>query len=98
MKKVLILSLPIFLISLSANAATPVADVASTSFVQGAYDELNTAKQDKLSNSNVSTGGSSNGFISGVSASNGSVAFVRSEITLPVGAETSSSRASVWIE
>ena len=97
MKKVLFFFLPIFLISLSANAAvTPVADVASTSYVAGAYDTLDSAKQDKLSTSNVTTAGN-NGFMADVSASNG-LAFTKNEISIPVGAETSNVRAGIWIQ
>jgi len=98
MKKVLILSLSIFLIPLATNATvTAVSDIASTSYVAGAYDVLDTSKQASLSSSNVTTSGST-GCLAAAAASNGAVGFTKSEISVPVGSNSSSSRAGIWIE
>ena len=101
MKKVLILSLSIFLIPLTANAVvSPEANVVSTSYVKGAVDELDTAKQDKLTSTNVvaDANGDANGYISAVTANNGTVTVTKSEITIPVGAATSATRAQIWVQ
>ncbi len=102
MKKVLILSLSIFLIPFVANADPVVAttNVVTTSYVQGAYDEMDSAKQDKLTSTNVvaDANGSANGFVSAVTASDGTVTVTKSEITIPVGSATSATRAQIWVQ
>ena len=97
MRKLFFTSL-LLLIPFAANATvTPETAIASTSYVQGAYDELDTSKQTTLSSTNVTESG--NGvFVSAVSASNGAVTVTKSDITLPVGSTSSSTRANVWIE
>lgn len=101
MKKILILSLSIFLIPLTASAVvTPEANVVSASYVKGAYNEIDDIKQDKLNSTNVvaDTNGSANGFVSAVTASDGTVTITKSEVTIPVGAATSATRAQIWFE
>jgi len=101
MKKVFTLFLSIFLIPLTANAViTPEANVVSTSYVQGAVDALDTAKQDKLTSTNVvyDANGSSNGFISAVTANDGTVTVTKSEVTIPVGSQSSATRAAIWVQ
>ena len=74
------------------------ASVAATaSYVEGAYNALNTAKQDKLTTTNVVTSGSG-AMVTGVTASNGTVTVTKSEVTIPVGSATSSTRATIWVE
>ena len=101
MKKILILSLSIFLIPLTASAViTPEANVVSASYVKGAYDEIDSAKQDKLTSTNVvaDANGSANGFVSAVTASDGTVTVTKAEVTIPVGAATSATRAQIWVQ
>ena len=101
MKKVFTLFLSIFLIPLTANAVvTPEANVVSTSYVKGAVDALDTTKQDKLTSTNVvyDANGSNNGFISAVTANNGTVTVTKSEVTIPVGSQSSATRAAIWVQ
>lgn len=70
---------------------------AAASYVDGAYNALNTAKQDKLTSSNVVESGSG-AMVTGVSASNGTVTVTKSEVTIPVGGTTSDTRATLWLE
>ena len=99
MKKILILSLSIFLIPLTANAViSPEANVVSTSYVKGAVDAINTSKQDKLTSTNVTSSGDTNGYVTAVTASDGTVSVTKTEITIPVGSSNSSTRAQIWVE
>ena len=70
---------------------------AAASYVDGAYSAMNTAKQDKLTSTNVVESGSGP-IVSAVTASNGTVTVSKSEVTIPVGATTSSTRATIWLE
>jgi len=71
--------------------------VAAASYVEGAYNAINQAKQDKLSSANVVASG--DGFmVMDVSANNGTVTVTKSEVTIPVGATTSENRATIWLE
>ena len=71
--------------------------VATASYVDGVYNAISTTKQDKLTCSNVVELGSSH-IVTGVTANNGTVAVSKGEITISVGATTSTSRALVWFE
>ena len=102
MKKVCVLLLSIFLIPFAVNA-DPVQttnNVVTTSYVRGAVNALDTAKQDKLTSTNVvaDANGDANGFISAVTASDGTVTVTKSEVTIPVGAATSAVRAQIWVQ
>lgn len=70
---------------------------AAASYVEGAYNAINTSKQDKLTNTNVVESGSGP-IVSAVTASNGTVTVSKSEVTIPVGATTSDTRAVIWLE
>lgn len=72
--------------------------VAAASYVDGAYSAMNTAKQDKLTSSNVVVGTDNGPFVSAVTASNGTVTVTKSEVTIPVGSTSSSTRAVIWLE
>ncbi len=99
MKKILILSLSIFLIPLTASAVvSPEANVVSTSYVKGAMDAINTTKQDKLSSTNVTSSGDTNGYVTTVTASDGTVSVVKAEVTIPVGSANSATRAQIWVQ
>ena len=87
----------------NANASTD-GNAASAGYVKGAYNSsikaVNTVaslKQDMLSSTNVVDSG--NGpFVANVSASNGTVTVAKSDISVPVGSASSSTRASIWIQ
>lgn len=100
MKK-LFLIFAAFVITTPAMAAVVTNNnVATTSYVQGAVDELGAAKQNKLTSTNVvaDANGSANGFVSAVTASDGTVTVTKAEVTIPVGAATSSTRAQIWVQ
>ena len=71
---------------------------AAASYVDGAYSAMNTAKQDKLTSTNVVVGTDNGPFVSAVTASNGTVTVTKSEVTIPVGSTSSSTRAVIWLE
>ena len=70
---------------------------AAASYVDGAYNAMNTAKQDKLTSTNVIESGSG-AMVTGVTASNGTVTVTKSEVTIPVGSTSSNTRAVIWLE
>ncbi len=75
----------------------PNTKVVTKSYVEGAYDTMDAAKQDKLTSTNVVESG--NGpVVTAVTASNGTVTVSKGEVTIPVGATTSSTRATIWFE
>lgn len=71
--------------------------VTTASYVQGAYNALDTAKQNKLGSGNVVESGSG-AVITSVSAENGTVTATRGEVTIPVGGSTSNSHAAIWVQ
>ncbi len=71
--------------------------VAAASYVEGAYNTMDAAKQDKLTNTNVVESGSGP-IVTGVTASDGTVTVSKGEVTIPVGATTSNTRAVIWLE
>lgn len=70
---------------------------AAASYVEGAYNTLNNAKQDKLTTTNVVDSGSG-AMVTDVSASNGTVTVTKTEVTIPVGGQTSQTRAPIWVQ
>lgn len=70
---------------------------ATASYIEGAYNALDLAKQDKLTSTNVVESGSG-AMVTAVSASDGTVTVSKTEVTIPVGATTSSTRATIWLE
>ena len=98
MKRLVLFSLLLLPFTVNADPISPTTNVVTTSYVQGAVDELNTAKQDKLTSTNVTSSGDANGFVSAVTASDGSVSIVKSEITIPVGSANSATRAQIWVQ
>lgn len=84
---------------IAANAVvSPEANVVSASYVKGAYDEMDSAKQNKLSSTNVTTTGDTNGYVTTVTANDGSVSVVKAEVTIPVGSANSATRAQIWVQ
>ena len=71
--------------------------VATASYVEGAYNTMDAAKQDKLTSTNVVESGSG-AMVTSVSASNGTVTVSKSEVTIPVGSTSSNTRAVIWLE
>ena len=84
-----------------ATVAENDASLASTAYVKGAYNaaikavnKLQDVKQDVLSSTNVNV----IEMLNDVSANNGTVTITKSEVTIPVGATTSITRATIWLE
>ena len=71
--------------------------IATASYVEGAYNTMDSAKQDTLTSTNVVESGSG-AMVTGVTASNGTVTVTKSEVTIPVGSSSSNTRAAIWIE
>ena len=70
----------------------------TASYVKEAYNALDSAKQAKLTSSNVTESGSGS-VVSSVTASNGTVTVTKSEITVPVGSASSpTDHATIWIQ
>ena len=90
----LILTSPAFAEGETLNKA---AVAATASYVEGAYNALDTAKQNKLTSTNVVVSGSG-AMVTGVTASNGTVTVTKSEVTIPVGSASSNNRATIWFE
>ncbi|MCQ2571608.1 MAG: hypothetical protein MJ165_01220 [Alphaproteobacteria bacterium] len=94
----LIMVLPAFSATVAdGDKSKPV----SVSYVKEAYNALDSAKQAKLSTSNVSVSddGDAGKPVTEVTASDGKLTLKRAEITVPVGSASSpTSRASIWIE
>lgn len=71
----------------------------TASYVKEAYNALDSAKQAKLTSSNVVTPASSGPVVTAVTASNGTVTVTKSEITVPVGSASSpTDHATIWIQ
>lgn len=71
--------------------------VAAASYVDGAYNAIASAKQDKLTSSNVVESGSG-AMVTDVSASDGTVTVTKTEVTIPVGGQSSLTRAPIWVQ
>ncbi len=71
--------------------------VATTSYVQGAVESVDSSKQDKLTSTNVVTSGSG-AMVTGVTASNGTVTVTKTDVTIPVGSVDSQTRARIWVQ
>ena len=85
---------PAFAEGEAVNKATVA---AAASYVDGAYNALDSAKQDTLTSTNVVESGSG-AVVTGVSASNGTVTVTKGEVTIPVGSATSTTRATIWFQ
>lgn len=94
---VLTLVFPAFAEGEQQQAIDKTGVVAAASYVDGAYSAMNTAKQDKLTSTNVVESGSG-AVVSAVTANNGTVTVTKSEVMIPVGGQTSSSHAYIWIQ
>lgn len=70
---------------------------AAASYVEGAYNAMNNIKQDKLTSTNV-VESNSGPVVTAVTASNGTVTITKGEVTIPVGATVSNTRATIWLE
>lgn len=72
--------------------------LATASYVGGAYNAINTSKQDKLTSTNVVESGTG-AMVRSVSASDGTVTVVKSEVLVPVGSVNNpTSHVSIWFE
>ncbi len=103
MKKILCLLLVVIFLS-NAFADDPLdkTTVAATaSYVEGAFNSLDTAKQNLLTNSNVSATGSNNAgaVVTAVTASNGTVTVTKSDLAIPIKNNgTVTGTATFWLE
>lgn len=70
---------------------------ATASYVDGAYNALDSTKQDTLTSTNVVESGSG-AMVTNVTASNGTVTVTKSDVTIPVGSATSTTRAVIWVQ
>ena len=94
---VFVLISPAFAEGEQQQTVDKTAVVAAASYVDGAYSAINTAKQDKLTSTNVVESGNG-AMVTGVTASNGTVTVSKSEVTIPVGSTSSNTRAVIWLE
>ena len=94
---VLALIYPAFAEGEQQQALDKTAVAAAASYVEGAYNAINTAKQEKLTSTNVVESGSG-AMVTAVTASNGTVTVTKSEVTIPVGSTSSNTRAVIWFE
>ncbi len=97
MKKILCVFIGILLVIPAFAEVTPNTKVVTRSYVEGAYNTIDAAKQDKLTTTNVVESGSGP-MVTAVTASDGTVTVSKSEVTIPVGATTSATRANIWLE
>ncbi len=97
MKKLFCFFVVLTLTSPAMATVDKTAVAATASYVDGAYNAISTAKQDKLTSTNVVESGSG-AMVTGVTASNGTVTVTKSEVTIPVGSSSSNTRAAIWIE
>ena len=98
MKKIFCIFVGILLVIPAVAEIVPNTKVVTRSYVEGAYDSIDAAKQDKLTSTNVVVGTDNGPFVSAVTASNGTVTITKSEVTIPVGSTSSSTRAVIWLE
>lgn len=100
MKKLFYIFVALLLVSPTLAAGDPIdktAVAATASYVESAYNTMDAAKQDKLTSTNVVESGSGP-MVTGVTANNGTVTVSKGEVTIPVGAATSTTRATIWFE
>lgn len=84
----------------SVVGATENPKVAATSYVDGAFDVLDSAKQEKLTSNSVVVSGSGPA-ITGVSASNGQITVTKGETAVQVKDASTSAvigSANIWIQ
>ena len=79
-------------------ALDKTAVVATASYVDGAYNALDTAKQAKLTSTNVVESGDGV-MVMGVTANNGTVTVTKGEVQVPVGGPTgATSHVAIWFQ
>lgn len=73
---------------------------AAASYVDGAYNALDSAKQDTLTSSNVTTSGTNGtgAVVTAVTANNGAVTVTKSNVQIPVGSASATTYANIWIQ
>lgn len=105
MKKLFLIFIALIMITPAFAAvttdSTDKTKPVSAYYVKEAYNELDSAKQPKLTSSNVTVEdtGTVGKPVTGVEVTAaGAVKLKRSEVTIPAGSATSSIRASIWIE
>ena len=95
----------VFVSPAMADDILPNTNIVTSSYVLGAYNALDDAKQEKLTsagnNANivVDTNTASLPLVSGISASNGTVTVTKADVTIPVNSSGSTTgRANIWVE
>lgn len=72
--------------------------VAAASYVDGAYNAIDTAKQDKLTSTNVVESGAG-AMVVGVTANSGTVTVTKGEVQVPFGSPTgATSYVPIWFQ
>lgn len=101
MKKLFLIFVALIMVAPAFSATVADEDKSkpvAASYVKEAYNALDSAKQAKLTSSNVTESGSGS-VVSSVTASNGTVTVTKSEITVPVGSASSpTDHATIWIQ
>lgn len=101
MKKLFLIFVALIMVAPAFSATVADADKTkpvAASYVKEAYNALDSAKQAKLTSSNVTESGSG-AVVTGVTASNGTVTVTKSEVTVPVGSASSpTDHATIWIQ
>ena len=97
MKKIFcILSVLTIVSPVLADEISPTTNVVTTSYVQGAYNALDTAKQD-----NITVSQAAGAIVTAVSlnADGKTVSVTRTnQVTIPVGSADNANRAAIWVE
>ena len=97
MKKIFcILSILTIVSPVLADEISPTTNVVTTSYVQGAYNALDTAKQD-----NISVSQADGAIVTAVSlnADGKTVSVTRTnQVTIRVGSADNANRATIWVE
>ncbi len=97
MKKIFcILSVLTIVSPVLADEISPTTNVVTTSYVQGAYNELDAAKQD-----NITVSQAAGAIVTAVSlnADGKTVSVTRTnQVTIPVGSADNANRATIWVE
>lgn len=101
MKKLFCVFVVLFSVSpafAAGESLDKTAVIATVSYVDGAYNAVDTSKQNKLTSTNVVESGSG-AMVRSVTANNGTVTVDKGEVQIPVGSATgASSHLPIWFE
>lgn len=100
MKKIALIFAMLTIVWPSFAGATESTGVAATTYVAGAFNALDSAKQDKLTNGSVVVSGTGS-VVTGVSASNGQINITKGTPTVEIKDASTSAvigSANIWIQ